>query len=118
MILSIDWHLIPWAKLNAHSKGHWRAKSAATKQLRELVGMMACTRKERFKTATISLQFYMPNAIRRDTFNMCSSMKPAIDAIVDQGIIPDDNWKVLTIGAIGVGIDRDNPRVEITLTEG
>ena len=114
-ILPIKWADIPWKQLNAHAKGHWRAKSNATKQLRAHVAGMVINERFTVDAPEVRLAFYMPNAIRRDTLNMAQSMKPAIDALVDQGIIERDDWDALTVGPMIVEIDRIRPRVVITI---
>jgi crossover junction endodeoxyribonuclease RusA len=68
--------------------------------------------------AVMSIDFYWPTAARRDILNACQGLKPAIDGIVDAGVLPDDNWKVLTIGHIRPHVDRANPRVVLTLETG
>lgn len=83
-----------------------------------MVNMLICTRKERFETAEIQLSFYIPDARHRDTLNMAQSLKPAIDALVDQGILKGDEWNILRIGRMHVEIDRLNPRVEIRIESG
>jgi hypothetical protein len=115
MIVTIEWDLVPWKALNAHAKGNWRAKAAATKSFRRTVGLI-CTRFDRFEVVEIRLHFFMPDAINRDALNMAQSMKPAIDALVERGIIAEDNWKKLRVGPMHVAVDRTNPRVEIHLS--
>lgn len=58
--------------------------------------------------------FYMKDLVRRDIDNMISSCN---DALVQAGILSDDNWKVLRIGGAEATLDKDNPRAEITLVE-
>lgn len=59
-------------------------------------------------------QFYLKDRVRRDIDNMISSCN---DALVQAGILSDDNWKVLRIGGAEAVLDKDNPRAEITLVE-
>ena len=58
--------------------------------------------------------FYLKDRVRRDIDNMISSCN---DALVQAGILSDDNWKVLRIGGAEALLDKDNPRAEITLVE-
>ena len=58
--------------------------------------------------------FYLKDRVRRDIDNMISSCN---DALVQAGILSDDNWKVLRIGGAEAHLDRDNPRAEIVLVE-
>ena len=58
--------------------------------------------------------FYLKDRVRRDIDNMISSCN---DALVQAGILSDDNWKVLRIGGAEATLDKDNPRAEIILVE-
>ena len=58
--------------------------------------------------------FYMKDKTRRDIDNMISSVN---DALVQAGILSDDNWKVLRIGSAEAYLDKENPRAEIQLIE-
>ena len=58
--------------------------------------------------------FYLKDRVRRDIDNMISSCN---DALVQAGILSDDNWKVLRIGGAEATLDKDNPRAEIVLVE-
>jgi len=72
---------------------------------------------KRFRTwdkAVVDYQFCLATARRRDTANLIQSQKPAIDGVVDAGIIADDDWKHLEIGSVKCEVDRKNPRVVLT----
>jgi Holliday junction resolvase RusA-like endonuclease len=57
--------------------------------------------------------FLMPDARRTDLTNKAESVA---DLLVDNGIIKDDSWQVIDEMLLRCdGIDRKNPRVEITL---
>lgn len=66
------------------------------------------------KQVVAKYTFYVQNRVRRDIDNMISSCN---DALVQAGILDDDNWKVLRIGGAIAVLDKDNPRAEIELTE-
>jgi len=115
---------LPDGSTSGHAKGHWRGKAQATKRMRHEANIR--TRFAVFegnasewqaKRAKVSLAFYLATNRRRDVLNLANGCKPYIDGIVDAGIIPDDDWKVLSVGAITCELDRDNPRVDITITE-
>lgn len=105
-------------KLHAHNKGGWRGKSSAVKALRA---------EARVKTrnvmpvgytpwpfAVVVYRFYVPDLRRRDLVNMMQSQKAAIDGVVDAGLLVDDDWQHLAIGAVRCVVDRKNPRVVLT----
>lgn len=109
----------PDKRLHAHAKGDRRAKSAATKQWREMAYMLAKqqVKGEPWEAAFISYRFYFPDNIHRDAANAIQSMKPAIDGVVDAGLIAGDNWQRLRIAEVWCGIDRDRPRTELVFSK-
>ena len=111
---------LPPSCLAGHAKGHWREKAAATKRCRQGAYTVATAQLNRrtppmWAHATISYRFFLPDDRRRDAANLVSACKGYIDGIVDAAIIVDDDWKILSIGSVKCELDRDNPRVEITL---
>ena len=60
----------------------------------------------------ITLTFYMPDDRKCDLSNKCESV---MDLLVDNGVIEDDAWqKTGDVHLIAGGIDRKNPRVDIS----
>jgi hypothetical protein len=53
-----------------------------------------------FDRARLSLEFVVPDNRRRDVANYLGAFKPGIDALVDVGLIPDDDHLHLQIGAL------------------
>jgi hypothetical protein len=43
--------------------------------------------------ARVDVTFVVPDNRRRDKTNMASAFKPALDGIVDAGILVDDSWQ-------------------------
>lgn len=68
---------------------------------------------EPFKTGQgVNLTFYMPDNRRTDLTNKAESV---MDLLVDNGILDDDSWQITgTVGLFCQGIDKENPRVEIS----
>lgn len=61
----------------------------------------------------VEIRFYMPDAIRKDLTNAAESI---MDLLVDGGIISDDNWNIVPeITLRSMGIDRKDPRAEVTI---
>ena len=61
----------------------------------------------------VSYTFYFPSKHPRDLANY---EKLTTDLLVDRGIIEGDDWKIIKrMEFLFGGIDRQNPRVEITL---
>lgn len=60
----------------------------------------------------LEIIFYLPDARRTDLTNKTESI---MDLLVDNGILPDDNCnEIPELSLIYRGIDRINPRAEIT----
>lgn len=60
----------------------------------------------------LTIVFYFPDARDTDLSNKCESV---MDLLVDNGVIEDDNWRVVPRLVLQAGgISRDNPRAEIT----
>lgn len=111
----------PHPALNAHNKGHWSKKTKLVKSLRWWTKRVvekaqeSLTRKRKWDAATINYLFFFPDDIQRDSANAVQALKPAIDGIVDSGLIPDDDWKHLFQSSVYCAVDRVNPRTVIVL---
>lgn len=58
------------------------------------------------------LTFYMPDNRRTDLTNKAESV---MDLLVDNGVLEDDCWQVTgDVSLVPGGIDKSNPRVEIS----
>lgn len=111
---------LPPPELHAHAKGvHWAKKAAATKRLREVAYVEAMGADVAFfmGKAVLSIDFYFPDLIQRDTLNFVQGIKPYIDGIVDAGTLTSDDWRYLSIGHIRAHLDRENPCVVLTVEE-
>lgn len=62
----------------------------------------------------IAYQFYVKDDRRRDLDNMIATCN---DALVKAGLLEDDCWQKLSIGGADAEIDKENPRVELFITE-
>lgn len=58
--------------------------------------------------------FYCKDNRKRDIDNMIASVN---DALQTGGVLTGDNWQLLKIGSADAAIDKENPRVELTITE-
>ncbi len=115
---------LPPAVLNPNSsRVHWRRVQQAIKSYREagyIAAMDAVNRQKPsvpFKAVTLQATFYFKVKRRRDGGNFESTLKPAQDGLVDAGVIVDDDYARVTNLPPILKIDRDNPRVELVVTE-
>lgn len=86
----------------AYKKWHRRAKEAVYGQ--RLVN-----------PSFIEIEFYWPDRRRRDMTNAAESI---MDLMVDCGVFQDDSWEhVPRLLLTSAGIDKENPRAEISIIE-
>lgn len=98
----------PWPpkELSPNARVHWRALAKAKREYREACGWIAGYeqtwpfRRRRCSLAppvTARVTFVVTDRQRRDTPNYQSMLKPLWDALVDLGVLIDDNKDVLKI---------------------
>ena len=63
---------------------------------------------------SIAYTFFVKDERRRDLDNMIASCN---DVLVKAGLLKDDDWKHVSIGAADAEVDRSNPRVEMWVEE-
>ena len=114
---------IPGSALNAHAKGnsHW-SKSKATKEQRALAYLktkqiVSNASGAPWERASIVYAFFWPDKRRRDETNYMQMLKGAVDGIVDAGLICADDWQHLNNRGAISEVDRENPRVELLISE-
>ncbi len=62
---------------------------------------------------SVEIKIYFPDNIKADLSNKAESI---MDLLVDGGILLDDNHKICPdLHLISMGVDKDNPRAEITI---
>ena len=69
-----------------------------------------------WQTAEVKAVFYHKTNRRRDGSNFNAMLKGAFDGIVDAGLVVDDDARHWTTLPPEFYIDKENPRVEITIT--
>lgn len=110
---------MPDSILSGHANGNNKWKIIGlTKKMRErafMEGKVAMGRKETYAKATVSYRFCVKTNTRQDTENMRHRCKAYVDGLVDAGVMAGDHWQVLESGPATVEIDKENPRVEITV---
>lgn len=106
---------------NEHDKANRGNKfggAGLKKKEQEFVSMqMKQQCKEQFKRIQMDIVWYEPN-MKRDPDNVDSARKVILDSLVKSGIIPNDGWKqVVPKWSAEVRIDKENPRVELFITD-
>jgi len=79
--------------LSSNDRKHFQVAAAVIHDLRALARLTAVT--ERVKPmrtpVRITITFGWPDRRRRDAPNLWPTVKPLIDGITDEGVLPDDN---------------------------
>lgn len=68
------------------------------------------------KACTLEYEWYEPND-RRDQDNVIFAQKFIQDALVDEGILPDDNRRWVKGSTHMIYTDKSNPRIEVKINE-
>ena len=101
------------------SIGSMFAKAAAVKRYRRLAREAICAEcitTGPWELSTVEVAFYHKTKRRRDQDNAMASLKAAYDGIVDAGLIVDDDYDHLKRCPPTFEIDKEYPRVTITVT--
>jgi len=96
-----------------NSLWRWAIKEA---WLNQWVGAGLPFPEKPFEKAKIDFYIYFPNKHRRDKMNYAVGLKGAIDQLITEKIIVDDNWERIE-DQYYQRYDPKNPRTEIIIEE-
>ncbi|WP_211323409.1 hypothetical protein [Amycolatopsis palatopharyngis] len=83
--------------LTANQRLHWAEKGRRTRDVRAAVAWRAKAAKvPKALHVTAQLHYHAADHKRRDASNLYATSKPAIDALVDADVIPDDDGRYVT----------------------
>jgi len=89
-------------------------KRFPSKQYKAWLKLCPALEERTVEPVRIAYKFYFPDDRERDTQNY---VKAVTDYLVKSGVIRNDSWKdILHEELIPMGIDRENPRVEVFIT--
>ncbi len=100
--------------VNSRTKRPFLRTHEAVKEWQDDVSLQLMQYKGTASKATITYKFYCKDKRRRDLDNMIASVN---DALVKAGLLEDDSWQCLSIGAAEGAYDKDDPRVELYIDE-
>jgi hypothetical protein len=111
--------VVPWERMRdlSQNSGSPIWKAGAIKRLRAFAWRLVRSELAgRTKTISrVTYAFWVPDNRQRDEVNMLQNCKPIIDGAIDAGLAKNDSWQVLRMAEVPtIGIDRENPRVEVT----
>jgi len=88
----IEIPFLPDRALSPNSRVHWSVKGEAVRVLREAAFYLAIAAGiPKMKRAEIEITYRCPTSRRRDPDNWLIMAKPAIDGLVDAGVLLDDS---------------------------
>lgn len=107
---------LPPVEFSLNWRGHWAKRYQAGRVYQSAVFYSCVDARNRgylqgmsfpFIKARLSLTFIFPEERRRDRDNLLARFKPGQDAIVDAGLLLDDDAEHLEIGEIEIKADPE-----------
>lgn len=96
------------------ARGVYKTKEAKSYQRRAYYGIKNTTEKK-FDCIQIHMRVWYPDNRRRDNDNL---WKIVMDTLESSGLIDDDRWQICRKETVeAMGVDRENPRIELTIEE-
>lgn len=86
---------LPWARppVSLNDRGHWRVKARNVADARaQARWAIRAAHPPQLERAHITLCWRVPDMRRRDLDNLAGTLKPCLDALVDEGVLPDDDF--------------------------
>lgn len=103
-----QWDLkLPWVKppLSLNDREHWAPRAKKQKAVREASALLARQAGiPRLGTAKVRLVWLVSDRRRRDRENITATLKPAIDGLVDAGVVEDDCWWIVTESSCAIAL--------------
>lgn len=125
--MKIEVPFLPPVEYSPNWRGFWLEKHMAGKGYQDAVFYCCVDARNRgakegmsfpFVKARLNLTFVFPQHRLRDQDNLQSRFKPGLDAIVDSGLILDDDTEHLEIGKVDILVDSERaPLTVIDLGE-
>lgn len=125
--MRIEVHQLPPVEYSPNWRGHWSERYQAGRVYQLAVFYSCVDARNRawiagsdlmtfpFITAKLNLTFIFPEQRRRDRDNLLACFKPGLDAIVDAGLVLDDDAEHLEIGKVDILVDPE--RAPLTVIE-
>lgn len=109
---------LPPRELSPNSRSHWRVKARHVKEYRHRARYETAfllSKKPPLDAVRIEARFFFRDKRRRDRDNLLASLKSAFDGIADAGLVRNDSD--ITHLPVVIDVDRNEPRVELHVTE-
>ncbi len=113
---------LPPVSSSANWRGHWGEKYKDSRVYHKAVFYCCVDARNRgyresfpFVKARLNLTFVFPEQRQRDIDNLLARFKPGLDAIVDAGLVLDDDAEHLQVGKVDILVDPG--RAPLTIIE-
>lgn len=105
-----------WLTLNSYRNWHYSVSNNCKKKFKE--DIRSSLDFKLIGQVRIDYEYYAPDKRKRDLMNVISVIDKFFqDALVESGCIEaDDVSIVIEVNSKFMGIDRENPRLEVTIT--
>ncbi|MFP4662686.1 MAG: RusA family crossover junction endodeoxyribonuclease [Halanaerobiales bacterium] len=100
-------------KITKAAKDHYHAYNNMKRENTELV-MLIANKLPKMKSVKLNITWYCKNK-RRDPDNIAAAKKFILDGLVEAGVLKNDGWSEVKGWEESWEVDKDNPRVEVTL---
>jgi crossover junction endodeoxyribonuclease RusA len=107
---------LPHKDLSPNARVHWSKKHSQRKKQRNTAGVIAYSSElgqAKLTRAKVQATFYHTERRNRDGDNFLAMLKGAFDGLADAGVVANDSGFVHM--PVRFEIDKDNPRVEVTI---
>lgn len=96
------------------SKAHWAAYNNMKREYTALVKLSAGRLPKIDKKADIIIRWFAKNK-RKDPDNIAAGVKFLLDGLVEAGKLKNDGWNQVNSISHLFEVDKENPRVEVTI---
>lgn len=120
--ITLIWPTRDLLDLNAERRMHYQTRARYVRAIRTEVAALAADLHRFDQPVTITARFRWPTHHRRDSSNYLPTVKAAVDALVDAGVLADDSDRFVTAvtiaGDVPGGITKGYAAVELTVEDG
>jgi crossover junction endodeoxyribonuclease RusA len=113
--------VLPYDKppLSLNQRLHWAVKAKLVKEVRTTTERLAQQLEiPPLEAVEITLIYTPKTARKRDTDNLFATLKPAVDGLVDAGVIADDNTEIVTkLSVLIAPVSKTAPKIVLFLHE-
>lgn len=109
---------LPWERppLSLNDRLHWRVLWRRRQDAKEDVRWaIRSVRRRSFAGAEVELVWRVPDMRVRDLDNPVATLKPCLDALVAEGVIPADDWRIVRRASVRIEPPSDRPGPSVWL---